>query len=61
MAGLAHGRAAGADILLRMGWRTYAWRDDRGAPVSLLERFKHVGPNQMDEVALWVAAPDGST
>jgi hypothetical protein len=44
-----------------VGWRTYAWRDDSGAPVSLLERFKHVGPNQMDEVALWVAAPDGST
>ena len=60
VAGLAHVRAAGADVLLRVGWRTYAWRDDSGAPVSLLERFKHVGPGQMDEVALQVTGPDGS-
>ena len=61
MAGLAHVRAAGADVLLRVGWRSYGWRDQNGAAVSLTDRFDHVGPGQMDEAALLVAAPDGTT
>lgn len=60
-AGLTHVRAAGADALLRVGWRTYAWRDQSGATVSLIDRFEHVGPGQMDEAALLVAGPDGTT
>mgnify|MGYP002654442093 CR=1 FL=1 len=61
MAGLAHVRAAGADVLLRVGWRAYGWRDQSGAAVSLTARFDHVGPGQMDEAALLVTAPDGTT
>lgn len=61
MAGLAHVRAAGADVLLRVGWNAYAWRDPSGAKVSLMERFAQVGPGQMDEAALLVTSPDGTT
>jgi Transposase DDE domain len=61
VAGLAHVRAAGADVLLRVGWRTYGWRDQSGAAVSLTACFDHVGPGQMDEAALLVAGPDGTT
>ena len=61
VAGLAHVRAAGADVLLRVGWNAYAWRDESGAPVSLTARFDHVGPGQMDEAALFVKGPDGTT
>jgi hypothetical protein len=58
-AGLAHVRAAGADFLLRAGWRSFGWRDQTGAAVPLAARFDHVGPDQIDEAALLVAGPDG--
>jgi hypothetical protein len=61
MTGLVHVRAAGADVLLRVGWNSHAWRDQDGAKLSLTARFDHVGPGQMDEAALLVAAPDGTT
>ena len=60
VAGLAHVRAAGADVLLRVGWRSHGWRDQTGATVSLTARFDHVGPDQMDEAALLVTGPDGT-
>lgn len=61
MAGLAHVRAVGADVLLWVGWRSYGWRDQSGATVSLTARFDRVGPGQIDEAALLVTGPDGTT
>lgn len=58
--GLAHVRAAGADFLLRAGWRSFGWRDHSGAAVRLTDRFDHVGPDQFDEAQLLVAGSDGT-
>ncbi|MGO9486816.1 MAG: transposase [Rhodomicrobium sp.] len=45
---------AGADIVVRSGWRNARWLDAGGAPVSLLTEFKNADASGLIDRPIWI-------
>jgi len=56
--GIAHVVDRGADYLIRAGWRSLAWRDDKGKPLDLLARLERLKPDEIVDLPVQVAVED---
>jgi len=50
---------AGADIVVRSGWRNARWLDGDGAPVDLLAEFEKAAASGRIDSPIWVARKSG--
>lgn len=47
-------RAAGADVIVRTGWKSARWRDAAGQPVDLIALLRDTTADQLDQ-PIWLA------
>jgi len=52
--------AAGADIIVRAGWKNARWLDADGEPVDLLAEFRNSATRGLIERPIWVARKAGA-
>jgi IS4 transposase len=52
--------AAGADILVRAGWKNARWRDADGAPFDLIAAFKKAAGRGLIDRPIWIARKAGA-
>jgi len=50
---------AGADIVVRSGWRNARWLDASGAPVSLLKELENAGASGQIDRPIWIGRKAG--
>jgi hypothetical protein len=50
---------AGADIVVRSGWRNARWLDANGAPVDLLAAFKKAAASGRIDCPIWIGRKSG--
>lgn len=50
---------AGADIVIRAGWRNARWLDASGAPVSLLKEFENADASGQIDRPVWIGRKAG--
>ncbi len=50
---------AGADIVVRSGWRNARWLDADGAPVSLLTEFENADASGLIDRPIWIGRKSG--
>jgi hypothetical protein len=50
---------AGADIVVRSGWRNARWLDAGGAPVSLLTEFENASASGLIDKPIWIGRKSG--
>ena len=50
---------AGADIVVRSGWRNARWLDANGAPVSLLTEFENAAASGQIDKPIWIGRKSG--
>jgi hypothetical protein len=50
---------AGADIVVRSGWRNARWLDANGAPVDLLAEFEKAASNGRIDSPIWIGRKSG--
>jgi Transposase DDE domain len=50
---------AGADIVVRSGWRNARWLDADGAPVSLLTEFENAAASGLIDRPIWIGRKSG--
>src|SRR5208282_393110 len=50
---------AGADIVVRSGWRNARWLDADGAPVSLLTEFENADARGLIDKPIWIGRKSG--
>lgn len=51
---------AGADIIVRAGWKNARWRDGAGAPVDLLAVFRTGAATGLIDQPVWIARKSGA-
>ncbi len=51
---------AGADIIVRAGWKNARWRDAAGAPVDLLAVFRAGATSGLIDQPVWIARKSGA-
>lgn len=51
---------AGADIMVRAGWRGARWRDAHGDPVDLLAEFRKAAARGLIDRSIWIARKHGA-
>jgi IS4 transposase len=50
---------AGADVVVRSGWRNARWLDANGAPVDLLAEFEKKAPSGRVDRPIWIGRKSG--